>query len=72
MWFFLEQTNMLVESLVKAFMNLFEDENKKVSVRHNLTCRSIRRSQHKQGITKEPTANSTASNILLHVIDENM
>ena len=72
MWIFLEQANVLVEGLVKALVNLPEDDSKRASAKRNLACRSMRRSQHKQRITEKATANSTASNILLdHVSDEN-
>ena len=71
MWILLEQANVSVEGLVKALVNLPEDESKRASAKRNLTCRSMRRSRRKQRITEKATANSTASNILLHVSDEN-
>ena len=72
MWIFLEQANVSVEGLVKALVNLPEDESKRASAKRNLTCRSMRRSRRKQRIMEKATANSTASNILLdHVSDEN-
>ena len=67
MWSFLEQTNLLVDGLVKALVNI--PESKIASSKHILTCRSMRLSQHKQGMRKT-AAKSTASNVL-HVIDEN-
>ena len=68
MWRFLEQTNLLVDGLVKALVNL--PESKIASTKRILTCQSMRLNQHDQGIRKTATAKPTASNIL-HVIDEN-